>query len=47
MYVEEADHNDKTFTVCGKHANFDKVTDVIINDAPSAINAEILETLQE
>jgi len=47
MYVEKADHNDKTFTVCGKHADFNKVTDVIVNDAASEANKEILNSLQE
>jgi len=47
MYVEKADHNDKTFTVCGKHADFNKVTDVIVNNAASEANKEILNSLQE
>jgi hypothetical protein len=46
LYVEQSRHDDKTFTVCGEHANFDKVNDTIVNDAASEANAEILAALK-
>lgn len=48
LYVEQADFDeDKTFTVCGKHADFDKVRRTIVNDAASAVSNEILKALTE
>jgi len=36
-----------SFTVCGKHADFDKVRRTIVNDAASAVSNEILKALTE
>jgi hypothetical protein len=46
MYREPTGHGE-SFTVCGRHADFDKDgLEVIVEDAASEASAEILNALQ-
>jgi len=49
MYREEANFDpEKSFVVCGKHADFSKDgISVIVNDAASEASAEILSSLKD
>jgi hypothetical protein len=48
IYVEQAHFDeDVEISVCGKHADFDKVHRTIVNDAASAVSNEILKALTE